>query len=99
MYRHRARARPLRGSLRAVDVWQLADSGTNDLIFICVLPKPTALAFALRLDQLQQSHCRLLSSNKGLGKLVKLTVADCSFSQGDLEGSARGVLALEGELR
>lgn len=86
-------------SLCSVNVWQLANNGINGLIFICILQRLTALDFALRLDQVQQSHCYLLSSNKDLIKLIKLMLANCSFSQEDFEGSAQVLMALEGKLQ
>lgn len=88
----------LAGSLCSVNVWQLADNRINDLIFICLLQKLTGSDFALRLDQIQQSHYRLLSSNKDLVKLMNLMVTDYSFSQEDFEGSAQLLVTLEGNL-
>lgn len=84
------------GSLCSLNVWQPADSGINDLIFICALQKLTALDFALSLDQIQQSHSRLLSSNKEV-KLIKLMVAGYSFSPKGFDGSAQVLMALEGK--
>lgn len=66
------------GSLCSVNVWQLADSGINDVLFICALQKLTALGFATSLHQIQQSHSHLLSSNEEV-KLIKLMVAGYSF--------------------
>lgn len=66
------------GSLCSVNVWQLADNGINDLIFICALQKLTALDFAVSLYQIQQSHFHLLSSSKEV-KLIKLMMAGYSF--------------------
>lgn len=83
-------------SLCSVNVWQLADSGINDLIFICTLQELKALDFALSLDQIQQSHSHLLSSSKEV-KLMKLMEAGYSFSPKEFEGSAQVLMALEGK--
>lgn len=84
------------GSLCSVNVWQLADNGIKDLIFICTLEKLRALDFALSLHQIQQSYSHLPSSNKEV-KLMKLMVPGYSFSPKEFEGSAQVLMALEGK--
>lgn len=92
---------PFSGFICSVSMWQLADSEINDVIFIHVLQKLTALDFALRLDQIQQSHYHLRCSNKDLIQLksMKLMVTNYSFCQEDFKGSAEVLMALEGKLQ